>query len=664
MPTRKPTSGRTDIDAQLSHAAEAPRTDPSTPEPATSAPTSGSRVTSATRRSGAAVPNPRPTKTTATSEVLPSAASNVPAPDDNPVPTPRAVRGHQPAGSPNTRDPQSLAAAGPDRPAPMFDPTPELVAARDTQPAPAAPAPTPGTSPEATTVRRQRGHQPAGGHTRSDTQVLDTAGTQPPVSTADPSPRLTTTRDPHSAPTVEAPPNPAAARNPQRPTPEVGPTPRDTAVWDTQPAASHAPTPVLPAPHQPPAAILPPAPEEEALPGPTTAAVPITTPGVPPLLHNDGEGDRPDPTDHAATLGVLTLLDPALALAADIVDDLERVRIANQNRLRQLTRHGPDKDGRHRGFGLTDEHPDVANLTALVTGLEQLETAAVKNLQTKMRKHPLGPWVKAQRGVGDKQAARLLACIGDPYWRPQLVYEDEDGTIIRTVPAGPRTVSALWAYCGLHVLPAGQVSDGIRSINASGDAGHDTDHGTTGTPEVAPVGVAARRRKGVRSNWSTKAKMRTYLIAESCVKQLDAACRGGHVVADAHTSSAAAAGVTPDQRPDHCMDDVRNYTVGASTVDSPRGSDTQDGFAVPAPATPSVPVGGCRCSPYRLVYERRRAHTATTHPEWTDGHSHQDALRIASKAILKDLWRAAATWHGLDPDEDLHTRQHKPETSP
>jgi hypothetical protein len=38
-------------------------------------------------------------------------------------------------------------------------------------------------------------------------------------------------------------------------------------------------------------------------------------------------------------------------------------------------------------------------------------------------------------------------------------------------------------------------------------------------------------------------------------------------------------------------------------------------------------------------------HTATSHPDWTDGHSHQDALRVASKEVLKDLWRAARDVH-------------------
>jgi len=59
--------------------------------------------------------------------------------------------------------------------------------------------------------------------------------------------------------------------------------------------------------------------------------------------------------------------------------------------------------------------------------------------------------------------------------------------------------------------------------------------------------------------------------------------------------------------------------------------------------SPAVPA--CACSPYRVVYDTRRAHTAVTHPEWTDGHSHNDALRIAAKEVLKDLWRAARDYH-------------------
>lgn len=223
-------------------------------------------------------------------------------------------------------------------------------------------------------------------------------------------------------------------------------------------------------------------------------------------------------------------------MAAQVVDDLERTRIANENRLRQMTRDETDSDGEERGLGLTTDHPDVARLAGVVDGLVALEHQAVLGLQRAMRRHPLGPWVKEQQGVGEKQAARLLAVIGDPYWN--------------TLHDRPRTVSELWAYCGLHVVPAGG------------------DHGATATHGSA---VAARRVKGKKANWSNDAKTRAYLVAVSCMK-------------------------------------------------SPG-------------------------SPYRDVYLDRRAHTLVTQPDWTSGHSHNDALRITSKAILRDLWSAARDLH-------------------
>lgn len=272
-----------------------------------------------------------------------------------------------------------------------------------------------------------------------------------------------------------------------------------------------------------------------------------------------------------------SLLDPALCLAADILDDIERVRIANENRLRQLTRNKVDSDGEERGFGLDENHPDVARLAAMVETLKQVEHDATLNLRRKLRKHPLGAWVKAQRGVGEKQGARLLAAIGDPY--------------VNLAKGQPRTVSALWAYCGLHVLPGNHHPFDTQPRDVAGNKHRDTGHGWIDT-HGRSAGVAAKRKKGERANWSTKAKMRAYLIAESCIKQLGQQCRGGH-------------------------------------------GDTQN----------NTDTSVCSCSAYRVVYDNRRAHTATTHPEWTDGHSHNDGLRVASKTILRDLWIAARDWH-------------------
>lgn len=42
--------------------------------------------------------------------------------------------------------------------------------------------------------------------------------------------------------------------------------------------------------------------------------------------------------------------------------------------------------------------------------------------------------------------------------------------------------------------------------------------------------------------------------------------------------------------------------------------------------------------PYRAIYDKRRAHTAITHADWTKAHSHNDALRIMTKALVSDLW--------------------------
>lgn len=162
------------------------------------------------------------------------------------------------------------------------------------------------------------------------------------------------------------------------------------------------------------------------------------------------------------------LADPLLALAADVLDDLERVRIANENRLRQLTRDETDTDGEERGFGLTLDHPDVKRLAALVDALAKAEHDAELNLKRQLRQHPLGPWVKQARGVGEKQAARLLAAVGDPYWND--LYDR------------PRLVSELWSYCGY------------------GDAAKQV------------------RRRGEKANWSADAKMRAFLVSVSIVK--------------------------------------------------------------------------------------------------------------------------------------------------
>ncbi len=262
---------------------------------------------------------------------------------------------------------------------------------------------------------------------------------------------------------------------------------------------------------------------------------------VPPALggHNSETGANAGATPNPAPRP--SLFDPTIATLAALLDDIEGNRKAHANRVRILTADEPDEDGVIRGFGLDESHPAVGILSGLGEQLAALEHQTILALQRAMRQHPLAPWQKQAKGVGEKQLARLLASIGDPY--------------LRTMPDGteqPRTVSQLWAYCGLHNIPSGQQTP-IAEASAPGSH------------------TAAKRAKGVKTNWSTDAKTRAYLIATSIVKQTS--------------------------------------------------------------------------SPYRATYDARREHTAETHPDWTAGHSHNDALRIVSKAILRDLWRAARTYH-------------------
>lgn len=265
---------------------------------------------------------------------------------------------------------------------------------------------------------------------------------------------------------------------------------------------------------------------------------------------------------------------PLLALLADTLDDLERTRIANENRLRQLTRTETDSDGEERGFGLTLDQPQVAALAGVVDALGKLEHQATLNLQRALRQHPLGPWVKATVGVGEKQGARLIAAIGDPYWH--------------TLHDRPRTVSELWAYCGLHVLHPGQRPHNTQTLSAGVSK-----QGAPGQPVVGAhevyAGVAPTRARGERANWSTTAKTRAHLVAESCIKQARSPYR--------------------------------------AVYDNGRAKYAE-----------SLHKRECRrCGP--------SGKPAAIGSPLSAGHQHARAMRLVSKEILKDLWRESKRLH-------------------
>lgn len=166
-------------------------------------------------------------------------------------------------------------------------------------------------------------------------------------------------------------------------------------------------------------------------------------------------GDHPVPDAHRG----LVPADALLKLYADLVDDLERVRIATENRRRSLI----------QVKGL-EGSPEEERLGDMAESLHKIERAAIRDLEKQMTAHPLGRFAEQNTGVGLKSLARLLGTVGDP-----CSYVDrETGEVIE------RTVSKLWAYCGYK---PGQ-----------------------------------GKYKGQEHNYSRIAKTRTYLIAESCMK--------------------------------------------------------------------------------------------------------------------------------------------------
>ena len=197
----------------------------------------------------------------------------------------------------------------------------------------------------------------------------------------------------------------------------------------------------------------------------------------------------PTPNRHASRRDA----DLLLYLFADQLGDVESLRTATANRLRTLF---SDEDW---GKGVSEDLPEAKALTSQLEQIEAVEHGVTLSLMRAMRAHYLGPWCKTTVGVGEKQLGRLLAVIGDPAAR-----------------AKP---SQLWAYCGLHVLHPGQSPHDTQPRTAGVDPSSDPGQLVADTHDDR-AGVAPTRARGQQSNWSTEAKTRTYLIAESCIKQM------------------------------------------------------------------------------------------------------------------------------------------------
>lgn len=134
----------------------------------------------------------------------------------------------------------------------------------------------------------------------------------------------------------------------------------------------------------------------------------------------------PDPNQSAPARADLDTIKTLGAL----LDDLEKVRIMNGNRIGAL----------ERDYGESLPHLDV--IQKQVAAAEHL---AHLELVRAWRRHPLAPWARDYRGVGEKSIARLVAIVGDPGERPN--------------PA------KLWAYCG-HGNPERRRTRGMTQEEA------------------------------------------------------------------------------------------------------------------------------------------------------------------------------------------------------
>lgn len=234
----------------------------------------------------------------------------------------------------------------------------------------------------------------------------------------------------------------------------------------------------------------------------------------------------------------------AIVAYAIALDAQETVRIALENRIRQLTNTKPDSRG-YLGPRLPIDDPIVVSLQEGLDVVSEEEGTYGKLLEKAVKQHPLATWVETRKGIGFKQGGRLIAAFGgDPSWN--------------TLHDRPRTEDEMIAYAGY-----GTVADGVYRR-------------------------ARKRTRGVRSNWSPEVKMRAFLCSVSCLKS-----KGPF-----------------------------------ETVYRERRAETEG---------KNHDMTCVRCGP--------QGHPALPGSPWSAGHQHADALRMTSKAILRDLWKYSRDLH-------------------
>ena len=122
-----------------------------------------------------------------------------------------------------------------------------------------------------------------------------------------------------------------------------------------------------------------------------------------------------------------------IALLADNVNDIERLRIAIGNRLAAV-----------ENVKAGDITPGYEEAKLIHEALDKLEKDAIKVLEKAVKSHRIGPFVKETTGLGYKTIGRFIASVGEIGDR--------------------RSPAQLWAYCGLDVR-GGVAPKRTRGVN-------------------------------------------------------------------------------------------------------------------------------------------------------------------------------------------------------
>jgi hypothetical protein len=168
-------------------------------------------------------------------------------------------------------------------------------------------------------------------------------------------------------------------------------------------------------------------------------------------------------------------------LTAAILRHYEKQRIGTLNRHYALTQFPRNPSW---GMHLPDAHPDVEWFRDRVKLAEEAEEDKITTLTSMYAQSPLAAWTSRFKGLGPgKLAARFLGEIGDPYL--QVSGHDKDGNII-TEPR-VRTLAQLRRLCGMSV----------------------------------EGGKSPQKTRGQQSSFSSRARVRLWLITDQLIKQHD-----------------------------------------------------------------------------------------------------------------------------------------------